>query len=137
MALLDLTVESSIEELQAIANQVDGVAEQQGWSQKTVFALQVALDEWISNVIKYSYKERSDQPIRVVVNESEHELVASVEDHGTPFDPASAAVPETLDETLSGKREGGMGLFVMHHLLSDIAFERVNNRNIVTLRVKL
>ena len=41
MALLDLTVESSIEELQAIANEVDGVAEQQGWSQKTVFALQV------------------------------------------------------------------------------------------------
>ena len=73
MALLDLTVESSIEELQAIANQVDGVAEQQGWSQKTVFALQVALDEWISNVIKYSYKERSDQPIRVVVNENEDE----------------------------------------------------------------
>ena len=137
MALLDLTVESSIEELQAIANEVDGVAEKQGWSQKTVFALQVALDEWISNVIKYSYKERPDQPIRVVVNESEHELVASVEDHGTPFDPASAAVAETLDETLSGKREGGMGLFVMHHLLSDIAFERVNNRNIVTLRVKL
>ena len=96
MALLDLTVESSIEELQAIANQVDGVAEQQGWSQKTVFALQVALDEWISNVIKYSYKERSDQPIRVVVNENEDELIASVEDLGTPFDPSSSAVPTAI-----------------------------------------
>ena len=101
MALLDLTVESSIEELQAIANQVDGVAEQQGWSQKTVFALQVALDEWISNVIKYSYKERSDQPIRVVVNENEAELIASVEDLGTPFDPSSSAVPAKSSPALS------------------------------------
>ena len=137
MALLDLTVDSSVEELQSIADQVDGVAKRRGWSQKAVFALQVALDEWISNVIKYSYQERPNQPIRVTIDECNSELVALVEDRGTPFDPSSSAVPSSLDDTLSGKREGGMGLFVMHHLLSGINFERVNDLNIVTLRVKL
>ena len=30
-----------------------------------------------------------------------------------------------------------MGLFVMHHLLSGISYERQDNRNIVTLRISL
>ncbi|MAV46348.1 MAG: ATP-binding protein [Alphaproteobacteria bacterium TMED89] len=137
MALLDFTLPSSIEELQSVADRVDAVAEQQGWSQKAVFALQVTLDEWLSNVITYSLREDTSQSIRVVVEESGQEVVTQVEDHGEPFDPSGKVVPETLDETLSGRREGGMGLFVMHHLLSGISYERQDNRNIVTLRISL
>lgn len=137
MALLDLTVDSSIEVIQTIANQVDRVAARQGWTQKAVFALQVALDEWVSNVIKYSYKDENGHPIHVIVDEYQGELIAKVEDFGAAFDPATSVIPTSLDDTLSGKREGGMGLFVMHHLLSGINFERSKDRNIVTLRVKL
>ena len=137
MALLDFTLETSIDGIQLVADRVDTIAEQQGWSQKAVFALQVTLDEWLSNVIKYSMTSDTTQPIRVVVDETGAELIARVEDQGKPFDPSSAVVPETLDETLSGRREGGMGLFVMHHLLSGISYDRQGNRNIVTLRVAL
>ena len=137
MALLDLTVDSSIEVIQTIANQVDRVAARQGWTQKAVFALQVALDEWVSNVIKYSYKDENGHPIHVLLDENQGELIAKVEDFGAPFDPATSVIPTSLDDTLSGKREGGMGLFVMHHLLSGINFERSKDRNIVTLKVKL
>jgi len=137
MALLDLTVESSNEVIQSVADRVDAVAEQRGWSQKAVFALQVTLDEWISNIIKYSFPNQTNAPIRVVIDENGHELVAQVEDKGAPFDPSSASVPDCLDDTLSGRREGGMGLFVMHHLLSGISYDRQDDRNIVTLRVNL
>ena len=58
-----------------------------------------------------------------------------VEDEGEPFDPSASVVPETLEDTLSGKREGGMGLFVMRHLLSSLAYTQAGNKNIVTLRV--
>ena len=137
MALLDFTVDSSIEELESIADQVDSLAARRGWSQKAVFALQVALDEWVSNVLKYSYDNANQTPIRVIIDEKDGELVAKVIDFGAPFDPTTAVVPGSLDDTLSGKREGGMGLFVMHHLLCGMNFERANNQNTVTMRVKL
>lgn len=137
MALLDLTIQSSIEELQTIADRVDDVADAKGWSQKTVFALQVSLDEWISNVIKYSYKNAPNRPIRVKIEEKAGSVVAQVEDEGAAFDPSSSQIPNSLDETLSGKREGGMGLFVMRHLLRDIAYHQANGRNIVTLRISM
>lgn len=137
MPLLDLTVDSSNDVIQTIADHVDSVAERQGWTQKVVFALQVSLDEWVSNVVKYSYGGEKGQPIRVLIDEDRGELIARVEDFGAPFDPSTSDIPSSLDDTLSGKREGGMGLFVMHHLLSGIDFERSNERNIVILRVKL
>ena len=135
MALIDLTILSSIEELQTVADRVDDLAEKQGWAQKALFALQVSLDEWISNLIKYSYENTADKPIRITVSEQGGKIIAQVFDEGAPFDPTATPVPVTLEETLTGKREGGMGLFVMQHLLADIAYQRKGNQNIVTLSV--
>lgn len=142
MSLLDLSIGSSLEELQTIADRVDAVAEQQGWSQRTVFALQVSLDEWISNVIKYSYKNQPGQVIRVTLEldgdlADQADLLARVEDQGAAFDPTAPGVMPALDKAALGTREGGMGLFVMQHLLKDIGYQNIGGRNIVTLRVGL
>ena len=147
MALLDLTIRSSIEELQTLADRVDAVAETKCWPQKTLFALQVSLDEWISNVIKYSYQNQPGRPIRVTIEQDAQaamsalggrgDLVVCIEDEGSAFDPSDSEVPTSLEETLSGQREGGMGLFVMRHLLKDIAYHQRKGRNIVTLRIGL
>jgi anti-sigma regulatory factor (Ser/Thr protein kinase) len=136
MALLDFTVSGSPDELNKIADQVDRVAEAEGWSQQAIFALQVSLDEWVSNVFKYSYDDATDRPIRILLDQDDRGIVASVEDEGRPFDLTQADIPDTLGDTLSRQREGGMGLFMMRHLLSGIEYRQNAGRNIVTLRVK-
>ena len=57
-----------------------------------------------------------------------------IEDEGIPFDPTKAENPDiTLDA--EERPIGGLGIFLVQELMSRITYERMDNKNILSLYV--
>ena len=56
-----------------------------------------------------------------------------IRDHGIPFDP-QAAPPPALDDILSGKRKGGLGIHLARTFTDEMIYRREGAENVLVLR---
>jgi anti-sigma regulatory factor (Ser/Thr protein kinase) len=85
-------------------------------------AIRVALEEVVMNVAMHGFASGD------IIVRSPEAAVFIVEDQGGAFDPSVAPAPPRPAEP------GGMGLVLLHHYCSDIAYERIGDRNRLILR---
>ena len=96
----------------------------------------LALEEAVTNVMLYAYPGQRDGKVFVeyAENHNEHEktLVFTISDCGVPFDPTQA--PEA-DISLSAEERaiGGLGIHLVRQLMDEIRYERVEEKNVLTL----
>jgi serine/threonine-protein kinase RsbW len=105
-------------------------------SESAVADMSVALDEILSNIVKYAYSDGRVHFIDVRLTLSDEALVAEVSDDGRPFDPLSIGPPEQTGP-LSARRVGGLGIHFVRNLMSEVTYARVMDRNRVVLTKRL
>jgi len=98
--------------------------------------MNLALDEVLSNIVKYAYDSPDTGTIDVELTYSNNELMASVEDRGIAFDPLTLQMPANTGP-LRNRKEGGLGIFFVKRLMDSVVYERVGDRNKVTLTIKV
>lgn len=93
--------------------------------------VQVALDELLTNTITYG--KARDITIEAELADS---LLVRLSDDGTAFDPLIQISPDT---TLSVdlRRIGGLGIHIVRQMMDDVSYDRLGNRNVVTLTRKV
>jgi serine/threonine-protein kinase RsbW len=95
------------------------------------FNLRTALAEALGNAIRYGNGEDPDRVVRVFVELGRDFVRIHVDDDGDGYDPSRLPDP-TLPDNL--EREYGRGLFVIRHLVDDVAFNEKGNGICLTLR---
>ncbi|HET9385052.1 MAG TPA: ATP-binding protein [Gemmatimonadales bacterium] len=95
------------------------------------FNLRTALAEALGNAIRYGTGEDPDRVVRVTVELGRDYVRIYVIDDGQGFDTSRVHDP-TLPQHV--EREFGRGLFVMRHLVDDVAFNEKGNGICLTLR---
>lgn len=95
------------------------------------FNLRTALAEALGNAIRYGNGEDPDRVVRVYVELRRDFVRIHVDDDGQGYDPSRLPDP-TLPDNL--EREYGRGLFVIRHLVDDVAFNEKGNGICLTLR---
>ena len=97
--------------------------------------LRLAVEEAVVNVIDYAYPVGQEGEIEVQVMTDGKTLKAIVIDTGVAFDPTAKAKADT---TLSAedRQIGGLGILLVREFMDSINYERINNRNILTLTKK-
>jgi serine/threonine-protein kinase RsbW len=95
------------------------------------FNLRTALAEALGNAIRYGNSEDPDRMVRVFVELGRDFVRIHVDDDGHGYDPSRLPDP-TLPDNL--EREYGRGLFVIRHLVDDVAFNEKGNGICLTLR---
>jgi len=103
-----------------------------GFPPRVVAALQVALEEVLSNILCHGYTDLETHEIEVRLTTDPSAATLLVVDDGTPFDPAGHAA-DASEET-PGTRPGGLGLLFVRRLMDEVTFERIDTRNHLTLR---
>ncbi len=99
---------------------------------KVTIQLSIALDEIISNIVKYAYRDSSGSMIlRTAVNK--HSATVTFIDDGKEYNPLIQADP---DVTLSAedRKIGGLGLFMVRKTMSDMSYEYKAGKNILKIR---
>jgi serine/threonine-protein kinase RsbW len=125
-----LTFAADLAETARLALWLAGVAEASAWPAKLVFAIELCLDEVVTNIALHGGAIAGQ--ISIEIDQDAGSVTARIEDGGAAFDPTTGAraVPTSLDEA----EIGGLGLVLVQHYASELRYERVDERNRLTLR---
>jgi sigma-B regulation protein RsbU (phosphoserine phosphatase) len=101
-------------------------------NKKVIGKMHVALDELLNNVISYSGDDGPGNPIKLTLQRDEQKLIARIADQGKPFNPLERTEPNT-DASIEDRKIGGLGIHLVRNMIDEVAYERTNGRNVVTL----
>ncbi len=91
----------------------------------------VALDEILSNIVHHGYRDRAGA-MALTFAASERGVSIEIVDDARAFDPRQAPPPDTTSP-LESRRPGGLGIALTESLLDEVAYERRDEQNHVTL----
>lgn len=130
---LETRIRNRIAEVGDVAEIVSQFCAKHKLSDQLLVALGVSLDEALSNIIHYAYKDKDDHSILIRLAYEPDSVAATVEDDGSPFDPLS--VP-ALD-LASPDRDRGFGVHFIKSLMDDVRYIRENGINRLEMRKRI
>ena len=98
-----------------------------------VSAVNLAVEELVTNVMSYAFPDGGEHDIRVDLSLDADGLTAAVGDDGPAYNPLEREAPDT-DATLDDRPVGGLGIHLVRQLMDDVAYARRDGRNIITVR---
>jgi serine/threonine-protein kinase RsbW len=119
--------------MRRVAEDFDAYGAARGLPPEVVRAVQVALDEMLSNIVRHGYGERGEGQIEVSFRLDKGVLEVTIEDDAPPFDPLTAPPPDTTGD-LASRPDGGLGILLTRKLMDEVEYERAGDRNRVVLR---
>ena len=125
---LALTLETRPEELDRLTAAVELLAEQDNWPAPLTFKVNLVLEELVLNVINYAYDESGHQ-VEVQLTCNVEDLVIEITDEGKPFDPLHDAPDPDMDSPMEERRIGGLGVYLVRTMTSEMQYRREDGRN--------
>lgn len=108
-----------------------GALERLGVPEGAVRALELAVDEAVTNIMLYGYPS-SDGQIWISCGVEGGVVRVQVEDEGVPFDPTAAPEPD-LEGDAWVRPIGGLGIHLIREMTDELRYERRGGRNILVL----
>lgn len=134
----ELRVEALHENLRTISQFVHGVAFRLSLSEKTLFDLELAIEEATTNIISHAYPDdQYDHTGQIVIalHEVDTFVRVTLTDWGVPLDPTNVR-PFDINAPIETRIRGGMGLHFIHTLMDRVERETsttLGAPNILTL----
>ena len=113
---------------------VEQILEDHDVPPKTITHINIALDEAVSNVVRYAY-DGGDGDYKVTVEVDEHLVRIEIRDRGFAYNPLETKDPD-IHSPLEERKIGGYGIFMIKNLVSDVLYRRENDENVLTLLMK-
>ena len=137
-----LVMRNDIEQIPTLSEWIEGL----GIPAELNMPINLALEEAVSNVMLYAYPGTGGNVFvefnRGVTGEGlpvtgdglrvTGELVFTISDSGIPFDPTQQ---KEADITLSAEEReiGGLGIHLVRQIMDEVSYERVDDKNVLTL----
>jgi serine/threonine-protein kinase RsbW len=129
---VDVRIRNQMSDVGIVRDKLDNLAREYGVPVHALSQLQVALDEIVSNVIKYSWDDGGQHEFLVRITVRPDWVDLEVFDDGREFDPMTAPLPDYAPDG-ERPRPGGRGIHMIKKLVDHFAYERVAGRNHTTL----
>ena len=131
-----ITLPNDIDTVPQLPQFIDEVAEDAALDASQAMSLNLAIEEAVVNVMEYAYPEGTKGTVNIGATIANGLLSFVISDSGKPFDPTAKA---EVDTTLSAEERpiGGLGIHLIRQIMDDVAYERKDNKNILTLRKNL
>jgi serine/threonine-protein kinase RsbW len=116
-----LRIPSQTANLQVIRNFVSDVAKSVGFENQDIGKIELAVDEACTNVIEHAYHQDQKQDIDVAVKIDYDKFTVVITDHGKGFKPEDVDIPD-MNRYLAELRVGGLGIYLMKHLMDEVEY---------------
>jgi anti-sigma regulatory factor (Ser/Thr protein kinase) len=124
-------------ELAKVRDELDRLGRGYPIPERDLIELQIALDEIVSNVIKYSWSDDIDHEFLVRISLHSDAITLQVIDDGPPFDPRRAPAPTRQSKADQVSRPGGLGIHLITNLVDGFDYQRIRGHNQTTLTKKV
>ncbi len=119
--------------LDAIRDLAAEAARQASMDEKSIYNVQLAVDEACSNIIEHAYEGVTDGDIEISTQVTRDALIIVLRDHGKRFNAEGISDPD-LNASLEDRAIGGLGLFFMRKLMDEVRFEwQPGQGNVLTM----
>ena len=114
---IELILPSRIEAIAEAAAKADEVAGRLRLSEDAAFGLDMAVREAVTNAVLHGNKQDETKPVEIAFTEAGGELVVTVRDRGTGFDPSSVDDPTAAQNLL---KASGRGILFMRNFMDTV-----------------
>jgi anti-sigma regulatory factor (Ser/Thr protein kinase) len=133
MSEASLVLRSDRTELRRLGELAERFGADHHLSDDDVMAINLVLDEVVTNVIEHGYADSGGHKIHVSLALDGAALTIRVEDEGRAFDPTRAPPPD-LDRPLEERQVGGLGIHIVRSVMDAVDYERRDGKNVLTMR---
>ena len=130
-----IVLQNDVHQVQQLNAFVKDIAARNGLEKSAARRLQLAIEEVVVNIMDYAYSPgiAGDIVIEAFCNEKRMKFVVS--DEGMAFDPTAVKTPD-LSQCVEDRPIGGLGIQLTRQMVDSLNYERIDGRNILTLRIK-
>ena len=125
-------IDAKLENVSDAIDFVSKEAEDLPFSLRDKHQIEIAIDEIVSNVARYAYKDKSGKTA-VRIDTDSNGITITITDSGVPYNPLEKPDP---DVTLSAEEReiGGYGIYIVKKVMDEVTYEYKDNKNIFTMR---
>ena len=131
-----LKIGNDLNELAGLCHEVHNFLQEKKAPASPIYKIDLALEEMLTNVIKYGYDDDSRHEISVSLQLDQNRILLEMRDDGHEFNPLEAP-PSDLSGELEERRIGGMGILLTRSMVDAISYSRDGNLNAVTVSVNI
>ena len=125
---LSLTIANDLAEIGRIAPVIEDFCAEQGLGEGIAYAINLSLDELLTNTISYGFEDGGRHAIDIVLEAAGDRATVTVRDDAVAFDPTQAGDPD-LDLDLDDRPIGGLGIHIVRAMMDEVRYERVDGHN--------
>ncbi|CAM2008231.1 ATP-binding protein [Acanthopleuribacter pedis] len=131
-----LEISNEFEAIRGMSEAVEAFCREQGMDQHGLMSLNLALVEWVSNIIKYSGLPHGSHHIQLEISREDNAIVTTICDPGVAFNPSDTPEPD-LESDIKDRPIGGLGIYIIRNLVDQFSYQRTGERNQITMRKQL
>lgn len=135
IAEIDIRLPNRLSAMDGLLDALEAFADETEVPARARFNLNLAVDEFVSNAIKYGYPDGRAGEIDIHLARRDDRLDVTVSDDGDAFDPLNAPEPD-LAASIEDRQIGGLGLHLVRTLADAFDYRREGERNVVSLTLK-
>ncbi len=132
--LLQIKLPAKLENLGRWMGPVSDCARKQGFNQKKISHIELALEEALVNICSYSYPQEPGHA-EVTCQHDDSRFIIEIIDSGIPFDITSLPDPD-IHSSIEKRKIGGLGIFLLKKMVDEVSYRREGNFNILKLTLK-
>lgn len=129
-----LVIENNLECLERVFSFIDSFVIQNNLPSEAANDFNLAVEELVTNSINYGFADNNSHEIFISMEQIDNIVTVIIEDDGIEFNPFLKEKPESLTQSLEEKSIGGLGIYFVKMIMTEYHYERLNNRNTITLR---
>jgi len=127
-----LTVAADLAVLPGLLWYVAGQARAAGLGRERVLELELAVEEVLTNIIKFAYPDRPGEVSAACRQLEDQALEVTIIDQGRPFNPLTAPGP-VIEAEADDRPVGGLGILLARKLTDQVTYRRQEDRNVLVL----
>ena len=132
---LEISLVNDLRELARVAARIDEFCAARDLGPQIGYAVNLSVDEILTNTISYGYDDEDPHKIEIVVSMEADGIVVVIVDDSTAFD-LSQTPDADIESSVEERALGGLGLFLVHQMMDGVEYRRMGGCNVVTLTKK-
>ena len=113
-----------------VINYIEERCRASGCGKNEIYHISVSSSEILANIDSYAYTDGGQ--VEIIICRRNNRMIISFKDEGKPFDPLSVKPPD-VTATLSERKPGGLGIFIVRNMMNDVRYEYVDGKNVLTI----
>ena len=131
-ASIEISLVNDLREIAGVAARIDAFCEAEALASGIAYAVNLAIDEILTNTISYGYDDEESHRIELILRLEDETLVVVIVDDSRAFDPSLVREPD-LEASIEERALGGLGLFLVQQMMDGVDYQRRDGCNVVTL----